>query len=192
MKKYRLAIFASGNGTNAQSIIKYFDHHQSIEVACVIYNRKEARVAERASKLGIEALYVPKSQFADSEEVLALLSERQIDYIILAGFLLQVPAPIINRYDGRILNIHPSLLPRHGGAGMYGDRVHQSVIDSGDPFSGISIHKVDGQLDTGEVIFQAKCPVLPDDTTASLAERVHTLEHQHFPKVIEDYVTSHQ
>lgn len=189
MKKTRLAIFASGNGTNAQSIIEYFGSHPSIEVACVVYNRREAYVAQRAKNLGIEAIYHNRTHFADQASTLELLSQRDIDYLILAGFLLQVPDYLVERFHGRILNIHPSLLPRHGGAGMYGDRVHQSVLDSGDPTSGITIHKVDNQLDTGEVVFQAQCPVEPGDTPDTLAQRVHALEHLHFPRVIEEFIS---
>ncbi|MCQ2297888.1 MAG: phosphoribosylglycinamide formyltransferase [Bacteroidales bacterium] len=190
MKKIRIAIFASGNGTNAQRIIEYYAHHASIEVACVIYNRREAFVAQRAAALGVEAFYVNRAGFADQESVKALLHGQHIDYIILAGFLLQVPDYIINMYEARILNIHPSLLPRHGGLGMYGSRVHQSVLDSGDTKSGITIHLVDGQLDTGAIVFQAECPVLDGDTADTLADRVHELEHRHFPHVIEDYILS--
>lgn len=188
MKNINLAIFASGNGTNAQRIIEYFQHHEKIRVASVVYNRKQAYVAQRASSLGVPAEYFNKTDFLETDKVMAYLDEMHVDYIILAGFLLQVPSTIIAQYKGRMLNIHPSLLPKHGGAGMYGDAVHQSVLDSHDPESGITIHKVDSTLDTGEIVFQAKCPVLPDDTPHTLAERVHGLEYEYFPKVIESFV----
>lgn len=183
-----IAIFASGNGSNAQRIVEYFANNESIKVACIIYNRKEAYVAERAKLLSVEAQYFNKKDFQDPQLVPQYLKDKGIDYIILAGFLLQVPDSIISLYNGKILNIHPSLLPKHGGAGMYGDAVHQAVIDNKETVSGITIHKVDNQLDTGEIVFQAQCEVLPDDTAHSLAERVHKLEYAHFPQVIERYI----
>ena len=186
--KIKIAIFASGNGTNAQRIIEYFTQHPQIEINCVIYNRKNAMVAQRAQSLNIPAIYFNKTDFLETNKVVNYLQENNIDYIILAGFLLHVPQNILSIYTNKILNIHPSLLPKHGGLGMYGEKVHQEVIEQHDTESGITIHKVDEKYDNGDIVFQAKCPVEPNDTPDTLAQRIHKLEHQYFPQVIEKFV----
>lgn len=184
----RLALFASGNGTNVQQIAEYFAHHNEIEVDCVIYNRKEAFVATRAEKMGIPAFYHPKADFFESDIVLHQLQERKIDYIILAGFLLLVPQNLIEAFPNKIVNIHPALLPSYGGKGMYGHHVHEAVVANREQVSGITIHIVDPLFDNGRTLFQAKCQLSPDETAESLADKIHLLEKEYFPKVIEQFV----
>ena len=184
MKK--IALFASGTGTNAEAIAKYFEHSNDVEVAMLICNRKAAGAFDRLKPFGVAAYYFPKSEWTENngDNVLQLLKEAHIDLIVLAGFLAIVPNGLLQAYEDRIINIHPSLLPKFGGAGMWGMHVHQAVLDAGEKVSGITIHQVSEQLDSGRIIFQATCPVEPDDTPETLATRVHALEHQHFPQVI--------
>ena len=184
MKK--IAILASGSGSNAENIANYFKGSDYAEVSFIIANNPEAYVIERAKRLGIECAVVTKVQFMEADSIIAMLKERDIDFVVLAGFLLLVPAKLIQAYPGRIVNIHPALLPKHGGKGMYGDRVHKAVVESGDTESGITIHLIDEQYDKGTTFFQAKCPVLPTDTPDDVAAKVHELEYKHFPHVIEE------
>ncbi|MBO7290299.1 MAG: phosphoribosylglycinamide formyltransferase [Bacteroidaceae bacterium] len=184
MKK--IAILASGSGSNAENIANYFKGSDYAEVSFIIANNPEAYVIERAKRLGIECAVVTKAQFMEADSIIAMLKERDIDFVVLAGFLLLVPAKLIQAYPGRIVNIHPALLPKHGGKGMYGDRVHKAVVESGDTESGITIHLIDEQYDKGTTFFQAKCPVLPTDTPDDVAAKVHELEYKHFPHVIEE------
>ena len=183
-----LAIFASGSGTNAENIIKYFSNRMTAKVALVLSNRREAPVMERAAKLKVPAIFFDRNEFYGSETVLSCLESYEVDFIVLAGFLWLVPENILTRYTGRIVNIHPALLPAHGGKGMYGEKVHKSVIDNGEKESGITIHYVNESYDEGDVIFQAKCKVLPGDSPVSLANRVHELEYLHYPEVIEELI----
>lgn len=182
----KIAILASGSGSNAENIANYFNGSNYAEVSFIIANNPEAYVIERAKRLGIECAVVTKAQFMEADEIIAMLQERSIDFVVLAGFLLLVPAKLIRAYPGRIVNIHPALLPKHGGKGMYGDRVHKAVVESGDTESGITIHLIDEQYDKGTTFFQAKCPVLPTDTPDDVAAKVHALEYEHFPHVIEE------
>lgn len=182
MKK--VAILASGEGTNAERIIRYFSDKSSVKIVLVLTNKAEAGVIRRAQNLGIPVEFVPASGFKEGK-ALEVIRQYQADFIVLAGFLLRIPDDILNEYPQRIVNIHPSLLPKYGGKGMYGHHVHEAVLKANEKESGITIHYVDGQYDEGDVIFQAQCPVLPDDTPDSLATRVHQLEYDHFPKVIE-------
>ena len=184
----RLALFASGEGTNAEAIARYFSTNPDVEVALMICNRKAAGVFQRLEPFNIESHYFPKAEWAENEakNVIELLRGKQIDLIVLAGFLAFIPASLIHEYQGRIINIHPSLLPKYGGSGMWGMNVHQAVIDAHETESGITIHHVSEQLDSGNIIYQATCEVRPDDTPQSLAERVHGLEYQHYPLVIEN------
>lgn len=179
-----IAIIASGAGTNAENIIRYFSNDNRAKVSLVLSNRSQAKVLERAAALGVDAFFFDRSQFYDTGEVLMMLQRRDTDLLVLAGFLWLVPAAVIEAYRGRIINIHPALLPRFGGKGMYGERVHRAVLDAGCSESGITIHYVNEQYDSGDIIFQARCPVLPDDDMHSLAERVHALEYEHYPAVI--------
>lgn len=191
-----IAILASGNGSNAQKIIEYFNcttsNGSSMEplraakVTRVICNRANAYVLERAKKLEVPATYLPKEELTSNPQpLLDLLEQEKTDYIVLAGYLLMIPQELITRYSGKIINIHPSLLPSYGGKGMYGSRVHEAVIAAKEKKSGITIHLVDEKYDSGAIIFQAECPVLEDDTPDTLAERIHALEYTHFPRIIE-------
>lgn len=180
----KIAIFASGSGTNAENLIRYFRLNGEGQVALVVSNRRHALVLERARSLGVPCEYVEKAAWADGKAVLDLLEERQIDFIVLAGFLLRVPPGLLSAYPDRIVNIHPALLPKFGGKGMYGDRVHEAVVAAGERESGITIHYVNEHYDEGTVIAQFRCPVLPTDTPADVAAKVHVLEYAHYPEVV--------
>ncbi|MBO5920829.1 MAG: phosphoribosylglycinamide formyltransferase [Bacteroidaceae bacterium] len=182
----KIAILASGSGSNAENIANYFAGSDYAEVSFIIANNPNAFVLERAKRLGIEAAVVTKAEFMEADGIIAMLQEREIDFVVLAGFLLLVPQKLIQAYPGKIVNIHPALLPKHGGKGMYGDNVHKAVVASGDTESGITIHLIDEHYDKGTTFFQAKCPVLPTDTYEDVAAKVHALEYEHFPHVIED------
>lgn len=185
-----IAIFASGNGTNAENIIRYFQAKQGeIQVALVVCNHWQAKVFERAKRLDVSCIYMNKDAWATGKEVIRLLHEREIDFIVLAGFLVRVPDVILREYPRRIVNIHPSLLPKYGGKGMYGDRVHQAVVEAGEHESGITIQYINEHYDEGDIIAQYRCPVFPKDTPEELAQRVHALEYEHYPQVIERLVT---
>lgn len=186
----KIAIFGSGSGTNAENIIQYFRCNSSIEVALVISNRSDAYILERAKQHNLPAILFSKADFQREEIVLSTLRLYQIDFLVLAGFLLQIPAWLIRLYPNKIINIHPALLPKFGGKGMYGDRVHQSVVEAGEKESGITIHYVDEHYDSGATIFQATCPVLPSDSFHEVAAKVHELEYAHFPRIIEETVKS--
>ncbi|MBO7101880.1 MAG: phosphoribosylglycinamide formyltransferase [Bacteroidales bacterium] len=184
----RLAILGSGNGTNAQQISEYFAGRTDVEVACIIYNKKDAYIAQRAKNLGIEAHYFGRADFYENGRVLDYLREKQVDWVILAGFLWLVPEAMLDAYPNRIINIHPALLPRYGGKGMYGHHVHEAVVAAGERESGITIHIVDHQYDRGTTLFQARCSVTPDDTPDTLAAKIHLLEKEHFPRVIDETI----
>jgi len=190
LMKY-IIILASGNGSNAENIIRYFqESDRDVKVEAVLCNRREAGVYARAERLGVDALHMPKNDFNNPEILLPFLREKKIDLIVLAGFLLMVPDFLLKEYDGRILNIHPSLLPKYGGKGMYGHFIHEAVVAAGEKETGISIHKVSEICDAGEVIFQAVTEVLPSDTAEDVERKIHALEQAHFPKVIESYLNT--
>lgn len=182
----RIAIFASGSGSNAENIANHFAGSQKAEVSLIVANNPKAYVLERAKKLNIESIVVDKATFMSADSLIDELRNRNIDFIVLAGFLLLVPQKLIDAYPGRIVNIHPALLPKYGGKGMYGDRVHEAVVEAKEHESGITIHLIDAEYDKGTTFFQAKCPVLPTDTPHDVAEKVHALEYKHFPHVIEE------
>ena len=184
-KPIRLAILGSGNGTNAQQISEYFAGRTDVEVACIIYNVRDAYIAERAKNLGIESRYFGRADFYDNGHVLEYLREKEADWVILAGFLWLVPQAILDAYPGRVINIHPALLPKFGGKGMYG---HEAVVAAGERETGITIHIVDQHYDRGTTLFQAKCPVTPDDTPDTVAAKIHLLEKEYFPKVIDETI----
>lgn len=186
MKKKNLAVFASGSGSNAENIARYFSNHPEIKVSAIFTNNKNAYVIERAKSLGIPFYIFDRKTFYESDEILNNLKRHDIDLIVLAGFLWLVPSNLLQNYPGQIVNIHPALLPKYGGKGMYGSRVHQAVIDAGELQSGITIHYVNDRYDEGRVIFQTACDIVPGDTPESVAEKVHKLEYRHYPKVIED------
>lgn len=181
----KIAIFASGSGSNAENIANYFSDNQEVDVASIVSNKADAYVHERAKRLGIESVTFSKKQFTETDEVLNYLTEKQIDFVVLAGFLLKVPQNLIDKYPNKIVNIHPALLPKFGGKGMYGDRVHESVVAAKETKSGITVHYIDENYDEGNIIFQATCEVKPTDTAHDVAEKVHALEYKYFPEVIE-------
>lgn len=183
-----IAILASGNGTNAQQISEYFAGSDKVCVKCIIYNRKDAYVAERAKNLGIPAHYFCRKDFYENGNVMQYLKEQQIDWVILAGFLWLVPEDMLAAYPNHIINIHPALLPNYGGKGMYGHHVHEAVIANHEKESGITIHIVDNRYDCGTTLFQAKCTLTDEDTPDTLAEKIHLLEKAYFPVVIEKTV----
>ena len=184
----KLAILGSGNGTNAQQISEYFANSSDVEVACIIYNKRDAYIAERARNLGIEARYFGRKDFYENGAVMRYLAEKQVDWVILAGFLWLVPPEMLAAYPNRIINIHPALLPAYGGKGMYGHHVHEAVVDNHEKESGITIHIVDQHYDRGTTLFQARCTVEPGDTADDLAAKIHLLEKEHFPKVIDETI----
>ena len=183
-----IAIFASGNGSNAENIANYFSASNRIRVGAIMCNNDNAYVVERAKKLGIPCFTFSKKQLNETGEVAAYLHRNNISFIVLAGFLWLLPQDITAKYEHRILNIHPSLLPKYGGKGMYGDKVHQAVIDAGDVVSGITIHRVNEYYDDGDIVCQKMCTVEPNDTAETLAAKVHALEYEWYPKVIENEV----
>ena len=184
----RIALFASGAGSNAENIIRYFSDSNELEFPLIISNRPDAQVHERAKKFGIPSYVFKKSAF-ENGEVLKLLQEKTIDFIVLAGFLLKVPDNLLKAYPDRIINIHPALLPEFGGKGMYGSHVHEAVVASGKKETGITIHYVNENYDEGKIIFQATCPVSPADLPDDVAAKVHALEYDHFPRVIGEVVS---
>lgn len=184
----RIAILASGSGTNAENIVRHFGGSPDVEVALVITDRRHAGVIDRLRPLGIEVEYFPREHWARPVEVTERLRQAGVDLVVLAGFLAIVREPLLTAFNRRIINLHPSLLPRHGGPGMWGHHVHQAVLDDGDTQSGITIHLVNSQVDAGEILAQYTLDVLPDDTPDSLAARIHTLEYAHFPTEIERYL----
>lgn len=212
MESINIAIFASGSGTNAQNIIKYLegkkyltevipylidnygkkiDHTKTlplVDVKLVLSNKPDAFVLERAKNLNVKtALFGPK-QLKEENTVDNLLEENSVHFIILAGFLVKFPDRLVKKYEGRIINLHPSLLPKYGGKGMYGNAVHQAIIDAKENESGITIHLVDEKYDNGQHLFQAKCDLTPQETPETLAAKIHDLEYDNFPKVICEYI----
>ncbi|MFV0330935.1 MAG: phosphoribosylglycinamide formyltransferase [Dysgonomonas sp.] len=182
----KIAIFASGSGSNAENIVNYFEGKDIASFPVIISNKKDAYVHERAKRLGIKSVTFSKSEFDSTDMVLDCLKENGVDFIVLAGFLLKVPENILKAYPNKIVNIHPALLPKFGGKGMYGDNVHKAVVEEGETESGITIHYVNENYDEGTIIFQAKCTVDKDDTYEDVAKKVHTLEYMHFPVIIEN------
>lgn len=180
-----VAIFASGSGSNAENIAEYFKGDENINIVLIVSNKKDAFVHERAKKLNIESVTFAKNDFETTNKVLDYLKENKVDFIVLAGFLLKVPDNLLQAFPDKIVNIHPALLPKFGGKGMYGNAVHKAVVEAGETESGITIHYVNENYDEGAVIFQAKCPVLKSDTYEDVAKKVHTLEYMHFPIIIE-------
>jgi len=185
-----IAIFASGNGTNARNIAEYFRHSVNIHVSLILSNKPDAYVLERARELNIPSVVFTRKDFYESDDILDLLRKNEIDFIVLAGFLWFVPQNLLKAYPCRIINIHPALLPKYGGKGMYGEKVHQAVIRSGDARTGISIHFVDDHYDEGEIIFQDSFEIQADDTAESIAKKAHALEYEHFPRVIESVINN--
>jgi len=188
-KLKKLAIFASGEGTNAQCIIDYFNPRSSARVALIVCNNSNAGIIARAKKTGIPLLLITKKELEDKVQFLDTLASYKIDFIALAGFLWLIPSWLTNAFPDKIVNIHPALLPNYGGKGMYGANVHKAVISDKAKESGISIHLVNEKFDEGKIIFQAACKITPGETPESLAEKIHKLEHRHYPVEIEKLLT---
>ena len=184
-EQINMAIFASGAGSNAEKIIEHFKHNTNIKIALIVCNKPGAGALQIATQNNIDVLLIERQRFNSGDAYVNELKKYNIQWIILAGFLWKLPSALIQAWPSRIINIHPALLPKYGGKGMYGQHVHQAVIAARDKESGISIHYVDEIYDHGEVIMQARCEILEEDTPETLAEKIHCLEHQHFPKVIE-------
>ena len=179
----RLAIFASGSGSNAEKIVDYFKENPSVSIELILCNNPQAGVIERAKRLNIPLQLFDREQFK-SGQVLHLLQEKQIDWVILAGFLWLIPKAMVQAFPNRMVNLHPALLPKFGGKGMYGHFVHEAVVGAGEKESGVTIHFVNEHYDEGNIIFQASYPVDPTDTPNDVAHKGQALEHEHFPKVI--------
>lgn len=183
--RQNVVILASGEGTNAENIIRYFQNNKVVKIAAVLCNNPLAGVLARAEALHVPARVIPNDDWTKGEALCRLMKEYEADLIVLAGFLKHIPAEVTAAFPRRIINIHPSLLPRFGGKGMYGERVHRAVIEAGEKESGITIHYVNEHYDEGHIILQAHCPVLPQDTPHTLAQRIHSLEHAYYPVCIE-------
>lgn len=186
--KFRIAIFASGSGTNAGEILRYFNHHPAIEIAILLSNNPKAFALERAAKFGVPSHVFTREDFQNANVMLTILQENQISHIVLAGFLWLIPEYLVNSYPARIINIHPALLPKFGGKGMYGLKVHEAVRAAGEKETGITIHLVDNKYDEGRILFQAKCPVEPGNSSEKIQQCVQELEYQHYPRVIENWI----
>ena len=187
---HKIAIFASGAGSNAKKIIEYFEGHRLITVSLIVCNKPDAGVLKIADQTGIPTLLIEKEKFFRGNAYIDELKERGIGFIVLAGFLWKIPDTLIKAYPGKIINIHPALLPNYGGKGMYGGFVHEAVITNKDKESGITIHYVDEHYDHGDIIFQARCPIEETDSPESLAKKIHALEHKYYPEVIEKTILS--
>lgn len=181
----RIVIFASGSGTNAENLITYFRRRGNADVVQVLTNNPRARVLERCKKLNVSTLVFNKISLAKTDDVLNILKTSQPDLIVLAGFLWKFPEFILNEFPNMIINIHPALLPKYGGKGMYGRHIHEAVVNNRERETGITIHYVNKNYDEGAIIFRAKCEVIKTDTAANIAEKIHKLEMKHFPRVVE-------
>ena len=183
-----IAIFVSGGGTNCENLIKHFEHSEAVKCALVVSNKADAYALVRAERLGVPTAVVPKAQLNNPEETLPLLQEYGIEFIVLAGFLPLVPDYLIDAFPRRIINLHPALLPKFGGKGMWGHHVHEAVKTAGETETGMTVHYVTSQVDGGQIIAQFSVPVLPSDTAGDIAEKEHVLEMEHFPSVIEGLI----
>lgn len=181
----KIVIFASGNGSNAENIINYFKDRDNADVVAVFSNNRSAKVLRRAHNLNVKALHFDRESFYESDDVLNLLKDMQPDLIVLAGFLWIFPNKILKRFPNKVINIHPALLPKYGGKGMYGMNVHKAILEQKDVETGISIHYVNEKYDEGELIFQTTVRIDPEDTVEEIASKIHELEYEYFPKVIE-------
>ena len=181
----RVAVFASGSGSNAENIVRYFMDKPNIEVSIILTNNPNAFVLDRAKSLNIPSLVFNRADFSKTDKIVDVLIEKKIDLIVLAGFLLLLPPRLIDAFPNKIVNIHPALLPKFGGKGMYGMNVHDAVVENKEKESGITIHMVNEKFDDGKIVFQAKCVVEESDTAEDVAEKIHKLEYEHFPKIVE-------
>lgn len=182
-----IAVFVSGNGTNLQRIADFFQNDDNVNIVCVVCNNPAAYAVQRAEKMNIPVIMVDKKTLND-ESFVKLLQDKGVDFIVLAGFLLLIPASLVNAYPNKIVNIHPALLPKYGGRGFYGEHVHEAVVAAHEPVSGITIHYVNEKYDSGDIIFQAQVPLADDETPDSLAAKIHQLEYEHFPVIIKSLI----
>lgn len=180
-----IAIFVSGSGSNCENIIQYFQHNKQVHIALVVSNRSDAYALVRAKKLNVPTAVLPKADFNNKDKVLKLMADYRIDFIVLAGFLLMIPDWLISVYQRRMINLHPALLPKFGGMGMYGHHVHEAVRKANETETGMTVHWVSTVCDGGEIIAQFRTPITPDDTPGDIADKEHILEMAHFPRVIE-------
>ncbi|WP_314787789.1 phosphoribosylglycinamide formyltransferase [Prevotella nigrescens] len=180
-----IAIFVSGSGSNCENIIQYFQHNKQVHIALVVSNRSDAYALVRAKKLNVPTAVLPKADFDNKDKVLKLMADYRIDFIVLAGFLLMIPDWLISVYQRRMINLHPALLPKFGGMGMYGHHVHEAVRKANETETGMTVHWVSTVCDGGEIIAQFRTPITPDDTPGDIAGKEHILEMEHFPRVIE-------
>ena len=180
-----IAIFVSGSGSNCENIIQYFQHNKQVHIALVVSNRSDAYALVRAKKLNVPTAVLPKADFNNKDKVLKLMADYRIDFIVLAGFLLMIPDWLISVYQRRMINLHPALLPKFGGMGMYGHHVHEAVRKATETETGMTVHWVSTVCDGGEIIAQFRTPITPDDTPDDIAGKEHILEMEHFPRVIE-------
>ena len=182
---HHIAIFASGTGSNAKKIVEYFKHNHNIAVSLIVSNKADAPVLAMANENSIPTLVIDRNQFYQTEDILKIFNKFSIGFVVLAGFLWLIPTYLVRAFEKRMVNIHPALLPKYGGKGMYGMRVHEAVKKAGDTETGITIHFVNEQYDDGDIVFQAKFAVSPEDSPDDIAQKIHRLEHRHFPEVIE-------
>ena len=180
----KIVLFASGLGTNAENIIKHFKNSDLAEVIAVLSNKRNAKALKRAHDLNVKALCFDREAFYETNDILHILEDINPDVIVLAGFLWLFPSKILKKFPNRVINLHPALLPKYGGKGMFGEQVHKSVIENKEKNTGITIHYVNENYDDGQIIFQTSIPVIPNETPSGLAEKIHELEYRHFPKVI--------
>ncbi len=180
-----IAIFVSGSGSNCENIIRYFQTNGQVNIALVVSNRADAYALTRAKNLNVPSVVLPKADFNNEEKVLKLMADHRIDFIVLAGFLLMIPDWLIAAYQRRMINLHPALLPKFGGIGMYGHHVHEAVRKANETETGMTVHWVSDVCDGGEIIEQFRTPITPDDTPDDIADKEHILEMEHFPQVIE-------
>ena len=189
MDGHKIAILVSGTGTNAINIIEYFEKNSVADVALVVSNKTDALAVEKAQNKGVKTIVFNNESFKKNSIVLNYLKSKSIDFIVLAGFLMKVPNDIIHAYPNKIVNLHPSLLPKYGGKGMYGNHVHRAVIEAQESESGISIHFVNEEYDEGAIIFQAKVSIEKEDSVEVLAQKIRQLEHRFFPKIVEQVIS---
>lgn len=186
--KFKIAIFISGAGSNAMNIIKYFKKHKRISVSLIVSNKTNSGAKSISEETGVPYVILPKADFYESGKLISTLQQYEVDAVILAGFLLLIPESLIEHFPDKIINIHPSLLPKYGGKGMYGMHVHQAVKDAGETESGITIHIVNAEYDKGRVLFQKSVSLTPQDEPEDIARKIHQLEYKYFPQVIESYL----
>ena len=183
-----IAVFASGNGTNAHQIMRYFAGDSKVKIRLVVTNNEKAAILNKCKQEGVPCFVFPKDNFVTPDALITFLIQNNIDYIVLAGFLLQIPRALIKEFPKKIINIHPALLPKFGGKGMYGSNVHKAVMEAGEKETGITIHYVNEQYDKGEIILQQKCAIAPEDTVESVALKVQQLEHEYYPETLNNII----